>query len=602
MDDNTTATTIAASATTGTVNIIVSPTTASLFTVSGGTLGHQGSYWKIGGLAQTNSTTLLQEEGYVQITHVINSYTATATVIKNLKVATATDIWAEGAWSAVRGYPASIAFHERRLWLARTNKEPQKTWGSKIFVYEDFALDTQADDDGLNLALASSQSNQIQWLAPGGKSLIPGTYGGAFVVNSGSTDTTTPSNARADEEVGYGAESIQAKRMGNYLYYVQRFAKKLREMFYFYDLDTYKAVDRTILSPHIFGDGVTDMAVQRDPESILWLTRTDGTLVTMTRETDQEVTSWARHTTNGTYTSVAIIPSQASSYDEAWVIVERWINGSQKKYVEYFEDIEVPDRQDLCVYLHSALTYNAYSSSNSSATTISLAASTGSVTLTSSTGYFNGGMIGRRIRAIDEDGVTLGEGQITATSATTSITLSITTTFNALSYVAGRWGVSVASVAGASHLEAKTVGVLADGQTESLTSTVASGVLTLGSNYFVVHVGLSYDQILYTLPKEAAAGRGTAVGKWQRINKVSFKVNRSTQDFKYGPDADSLDNVNMAATPSVNTLYTGIIPPQGGGIAMRGGYDRGAQIYIKNSNPLPIELLSIMGELNTNEG
>ena len=59
--------------------------------------------------------------------------------------------------------------------------------------------------------------------------------------------------------------------------------------------------------------------------------------------------------------------------------------------------------------------------------------------------------------------------------------------------------------------------------------------------------------------------------------------------------------MNLAITPTVTTLYTGILPPQGGGIAMRGGYKRGAQVYIKNSNPLPIELLSIMGSLDTND-
>lgn len=590
--------TITASATTGTVNLTVSPTTASLFTVSGGTLGHHNSYWMLGGLVQTNSTTGLQEVGYVRITHVINSYTATATVIKNIK-ATST-VWAEGAFSAVRGYPASVIFHERRLFYARTNYQPENEWGSKIFDFDNFGLDTETDDDGLNLRLASNESNEIQWLASG-KSLLAGTFGGVFVTNSGSTDPITPDNATASEEVGFGSSPISPKKIGNFLYYLQRFTVKLREMFFNFDTDTFKAVDRTILSPHILGGGVVDMDVQRNPENILYCVLTNGTLATMTRETDQEVTAWARHTTAGTYTSIAIIPSQTAGYDEAWVIVERFINGAKKKYVEFFEDIAVPARQDLCLYLHSALTYNAYNSTSTSAATISLSASSGSVTLTSSTAYFNGGMIGKRIRAIDENGNTLGQGQITATASTTSITLSITTTFNALSYSAGRWGVSVATVSGLSHLEAKTVGILADGLKESLTRTIASAAVTLASDYWVISVGLSYDQILYTLPKEAGSQRGTSQGKIQRYNEIGFKVNRSTQDFKYGTDASNLDDVNAAFTPTVTTLYTGILPPQGGAIGMRGGYFRGAQVYIKNSNPLPIEILSIMGALDTND-
>ena len=587
--------------TTGTVNIAVTPTNASLFTVSGATLGHHNSYWMVGGLADTSSTTGLKENGYIRITNVVNSYTATATVIKALKSASPNSIWAEGAWSAVRGYPSRVIIQGNRLWFARTAAEPQKQWGSKIFDYENFALDTEAADDSLNLPLSSNESNEIQWLAAG-KSLLAGTFGGVFVTNSGSSEAITPTNATASEEVGLGADNIMPKKVGGYLYYIQRFGKKLREMFFSWDLDTYKAVDKTILAAHILGDGIIDMDVQNNPETILYCVRTNGTLATMTREIDQDMTAWAKHTTSGTYTSVAVIPSQSANYDEVWVIVERWINGSQKKYIEYFENIEVPARQDQCLYLHAALTYDAYQATSISSATISLSASTGSVTLTSSTAYFTGGMINKRLRAIDENGNTIGEGSITATASTTSITLSITTTFNALSYATGYWGVSVATISGIDHLESKTIGILADGLTESLTRTVASGAVTLGSNYFVISAGLSYDQIIFTLRKEIALKTGTVQAQWQRYNQIAFKVNRSTQNFKYGPDSSNLDDIQLAITPTVTTLYTGILPPQGGTIAMRGGYQRGAQVYIKNTQPLPIEILNIIGNLESYEG
>lgn len=597
LDDNTTSITLTASATTGTVNITVTPTNSNLFTVSGSTLGHKNSYWMIGGLSQTNATTGLQEMGYVKLTNVVNSYTATATVLKNLKTTSATAVWAEGAWSAVRGYPSRVVFHDSRLWFGRTNYEPQKIWGSKIFVYDNYALDTQDDDDALNLALVSNEANELQWLAST-KNLLSGTYGGGFVISSGGDNLAiTPDNARADEEIGVGSAPLQPKRIGQFLYFVQRFKKTLRELFYVWDMNSYKAVDRTILSPHILGDGIIEMDVQNDPDPVLFCVRTEGTLAMLTREPDQEFAAWSRQTTAGTYTSIAIIPSQVADYDEAWVIVERWINGSQKKYVEYFENPEPPARQDQCVYLHSALTYDAYNVSSLSAATISLSASSGSVTLTSSTAYFVGANINKRLRAIDASGTTLGEGTITGTNSTTSITLSITTNFNSLAYTAGRWGVSASTVSGVDHLEAKTVGILADGVKESLTRTVASGTITMGSNYFVVHVGLSYNQIIYTLPREAATQRGTAQGKLQRINELAFKVNRSYLGFQYGTDVSNLDSLMSVDSTLTNSLTTTVI----GNLPFRGGYQRGSQIYIKNADPLPIELLSIMATLDTEE-
>lgn len=593
--------TITPSATTGTINITVSPTNSSLFTVSGSTLGHHGAYWMIGGLAQTNGTTGLQEMGYVRITYVTNSYTATATVIKNLKAATATTVWAEGAWSAVRGYPARVTLQERRLWLARSAFEPQKEWGSKTFQLENFALDTETDEDALNLPLASTESNEIQWLAPG-KSLIAGTFGGAFVTKSGNDDTITPDNATANEEVGFGSEDIMPKKLGNFLYFVQRFGRRLREMFYFWDYDTYKAVDRTILSPHILGDGVVDMDVQQNPETLIYCVLTSGTLATLTREVDQEVTAWARHTTNGTYSSVAIIPSQTNPYDEAWVIVERWINGTQKRYIELFDAIDPPLRQDMCNYLDSSLLYNAYNTGSTSTLTITLSGvgTTGStITVTASGGVFVAGDVGKRIRAIDALGATLGEGEITSRTSGTVVNISVTKTFSTTAFAVNRWGISVDTITGLSHLEAKDVAVLADGGTDKPTKTVSAGTISLAYDYFVVRVGLQYDQTIKTLPKEAGSQRGTAQGKKQRINEVAFKVNRSFKGFKTGQDEDALD---VVATRDPDTpmgtpepLFTGVIP----NVSFPGNYEYGPQMFVRNEEPLPLELLSIMMTIDT---
>jgi len=601
LDDNVSATTITPSASSGTINLTAS---TAVFTVSSGsTKGHVDSYWKLG-QTLTNSTTGLEEQGYVQITDVVDTFTATATVIKNLTIAaaTATTDWAEGAWSAVRGYPARIVFHERRLFMARTATEPQKLWGSKVFVYDNFALDGAADDDGLNLALASNESNEIQWLASA-KSLIAGTYGGPFIVNSGSSEPITPSNANASQQVSFGAEDIVPVGIGNFIYYVQRFGRKLRELFYFWDLDTYKAVDKTIFSPHILGEGIIDMDYQQNPDTILYCVLTNGTLATLTREVDQEVQAWAKQTTTGTYSSVAVIPSQTKSYDEVWVIVERWINSVQKRYVEVFENIEVPDRQDLCLYLHSALTYNAYDSTTSSSATISLSATGGTgstITITANTNYFVSGDVGQRIRAIDtDDGSTVGEAKITAFTSGTVIVATVKFVFDASSYAAGKWGLSVQTISGLSHLEAMTVSVLGDGGTDKPSKTVASGVIQLAYDYFVVNVGLPYDQILYVLPREAGSARGTSQGRVQKINEVAFKLNRSHKGFQVGGSSTTLDR---AGTRDPNTelgtpelLFTGIAP----NITLQSDYEYGAQIYIKNEDPLPIEMLSIMSVLTT---
>jgi hypothetical protein len=629
LDDNTTATTLNASATTGTINLTFSPTGSGIFVVSSAsTKGHLGAYFKIG-YTVTNSTTGIEEQGYVKITNVVNTYTATASVIKTLSTSGATTIWAEGAWSAVRKYPACVNFHERRLWFARTDYEPNKVWGSKSFVYDDFALDAENDDDGLNLELASNESNEIMWLASG-KSLIAGTYGGAFIINSGTSEPITPTNANASEEVSYGTEPIPPKKIGNFLYYVQRFSKKLRELFYSWDLDTYKSMDKTILSPHIFGDGVWEMDYQENPDTVLWCLLTNGEIATLTREVDQEVQGWSRQTTNGTYCSLAIIPSQVSDYDEVWTIVQRRITPTSgtstvKRYIEVFEAIEPPERQDLCLYLDSALTYNAFTANTTA--TISLSATSGTITVTSSAAYFSANDVGQRLRAINADGDIVGEVYITSYGSTTLVKGTSRYNFDALTYAPSYWGVSVDTISGLTHLETCGVVVLADGGTDKPDKTVTNGTITLAYDYFVVNVGLSYDQIIYTLPFEAGSQRGTSQGKIQRINELAFKVNRSHKGFYVGGTETELDVVSYIEDTTEEIIYTGTIPnadfvlkrvsfrdpatPMGTpevlftgiipNISFRDNYQYGSQIYIKNSDPLPMEILSIIATVTTND-
>jgi len=596
-----TSATITASATVGSVTLSAS---SNIFTASGSTLGHLNTYWKIGSTV-TNSTTGLAEQGYVKITAITNPSTATATVMKTLSTASATTQWAQGSWSDVLGWPARVTFHQQRLVFARTTYQPQNVWMSKSFQFENFALDGGEDDDAIDIQLASNESNDIKWLAPG-LDLIAGTYGGEFSVKSGDGSPLTPANCNVTKDTSWGSEAVVPKKIGNFLYYIQRFARKLRELYFNFDtLNSYKSSDRTILSPHIAGDGFIDMAYQQNPDTILWCVTSQGTISTMTREVDQELTGWSRQTTDGNYESIATIPSATEPNDEVWVVTKRTINSgtSERRYIERFKSQIVPDRKDQCFYVHSGLTYSAYDqTAASTATSISLSATAGTtVVVTSSAAWFASSDIGQRIRAIDDDGVTVGELKITAFTSSTVVVGEVKYNFDATSYIGGDWGLSVSSISGLDHLETKEVVVLADGGTDKPNKTVSNGTISLEYDYFVVTAGLPYTQTIKTLPQEAGSQRGTSQGKIQRINKVAFKVNNSHTGFYYGKDADNLDRVQFRSASTLmgepEDLYTGTIP----NLSFNGDYEYGAQVYIENSDPLPIELLSIVTTLDTSD-
>lgn len=359
--------TITPSATSGSITLSAS---ANIFIASSSTLGHINTYWKVNSTI-TDSTTGLSVQGFVQITAITNPSTATATVIKTLKSTAATTTWAQGSWSDVLGWPARVTFHEQSLCLARTNFQPLNVWKSQPFTYENFAVNAGGDDDAIDVQLASTESNEIKWLVSG-DSLIAGSYGGDFIIGTGDGSPLTPSNVKATKQSSWGSEPVPPKRIGNYFYYIQRFARKLRELFYFWDLNSYKSLDKTILSPHIAGTGFKEFCYQQNPDNIIWAVCSDGTLATLTREIDQEVQGWSRQTTDGSYESIASIPSQDNPHDEVWVIVKRNINGSDVRYIERFKSQIVPDKQSNCFYVHSGLSYDAfYATSAPTATSMS---------------------------------------------------------------------------------------------------------------------------------------------------------------------------------------------------------------------------------------
>jgi len=591
---------------------------SNIFTPSSGVnVGHVGAFFSIGSTV-TSSTTGLDVQGYLTITAVTNPSTATATVQSLLSTSGTTSIWALPSWSYPSGWPARGCFMQSRLFAARTATEPQTVWGTANFVFTNYAVNGGANDDALNLQLAATQSNDIKWMAPM-NDLIVGTYGGEFIITAGigTGNPLTPASASVIQQTSWGSEAIVPKKIGNFCYYVQRGAQKLREILYDFLSSSYKSSDLTILSPHIQGGAFVDMTYQQNPDTVLWLVCSNGTIATLTREVDQKVQGWARQVTAGNFISIASIPSQNGPYDEVWVIVTRTINGSQVNYVERFASqlltmqgtgSQTP-QQDQLFYVHCGLTYDAFSATSSpTATSISLGSNLktiGSTLLvTSSAAYFTSSDVGERLRAVDQYDNILGEITITSYGSTTLVAGTVTYPFTAPSYSAGYWGISVSQISGLNQLIGQTVVVCADGGTDYPSKVVTTaGTITLAYNYFVVSAGLPAPQIFVSLPQEPPSDHGTSQGKKQRISEVAFKVNNSYAGFHIGGTTGTLYPIAYRQPATLlgmpKPLVTGIIPNVPFSDNSQGGYNYGAQVQIYNADPLPVELLSLITKIET---
>jgi len=283
---------------------------------------------------------------------VFGSETGTSTAVLGTPTTGYTFHWRLGAWSGTTGYPSSCNLHEQRLFFHRTDTQPHTSWGSATADFENFTpteLDgAVVDDDAVSYTIASNKIQAIKW-AMSGKVMLIGTNGGEWSVRSTSPTQSplTPSNLIVVPETEHGSlQTCRPRRIGTSILYVNRAGQKLYQVGYEFDQDQYNSKDATIIGEHILRQGTSAIfsEFQHEPNSLYWLTLTDGTLACLTHNKDQEVFAWSRHSLgatsagNATVEHIACIPSVGGNTDTLYMVVKRTINGSTYRSIEYFDD------------------------------------------------------------------------------------------------------------------------------------------------------------------------------------------------------------------------------------------------------------------------
>jgi hypothetical protein len=300
--------------------------------------------------------------GYCRVDAVTNATTATATVLEPLASTAATHTWREGAWSTFQGFPSCVAFHQQRLCFGNTAKSPQTAWCSKTNKYTDFTPGVEADDP-LNLTLASNQVNAITWMVST-RSLVIGTSGSEWRIGAADSEAPlAPATAAAKEETTYGsAQGVIPVKVAGVTLFVQRGARKARELVYDYQSNGWVAPDLALLAEDITKGGIVAMAYAQNPDSIVWMVRGDGKLLGLTYNRAEQVVGWHWHDTDGEVEDVAVIPSGEN--DQVWMIVKRTVGGQTKRYVERMAEPFVDQPREDALFLDSALVYSGASTAS----------------------------------------------------------------------------------------------------------------------------------------------------------------------------------------------------------------------------------------------
>ena len=173
------------------------------------------------------------------------------------------------------------------------------------------------------------------------------------------------------------------------------------------------------------------------------------------------------------------------------------------------------------------------------------------------------------------------------------------TTFNFLDSQLDYNGSSTTTISGLSHLEGQTVSILADGATHA-DKVVSSGSITLDRSATKVKVGLSYTSLLQTMRIDAGARDGTSQSKTKRIYEITIRLFESV-GVEVGPDLNNLERIPFRS--SANAMNQGITPFTGDKeVEFRGNYETDGFVFVRQTQPLPLTILSLYPRLVTNDG
>jgi hypothetical protein len=410
-------------------------------------------------------------------------------------------------------------------------------WLSKVGDYDNFEEGVN-DDDSFSLAITTQ--NKVRWI-DALEALLIGTTGDEWRIASSKLETPlTPTNFTIRQQTEHGSAHIQPVRANSSLLFVDFVKRKVRELTYSASDEKYTAPDMTSLAEHITYSGITSIARQKNPESIVWMTLDDGSLISMTYERDQNVIAWSKHPLGGDgfCQSVCVLPG--TTEDEVYLSVKRTIAGTQITY-----------EGELVTYEGEQVTINGGEH------------------------IYIEKMAPRVFTAI-EDAFFVDCG-ITFTSETATSTIT-----------------------GLDHLEGETVKVLGDGVVLD-DEVVSGGQITahlagVETTVLKAQVGLDPEATLQPLRIVMDSNNGSSMGSTTRVGRLMISF-LNTGAAKYGIKETEMYDIDFTDPRWTNTceidgLFTGEVV-----VSMPGGYNPLNPIFIKSDGPMPLTVRCLVPDI-----
>lgn len=282
-----------------------------------------------------------------------NTYTITAGASANLSedgggyvslvTHAPTHNWDEQSFSAVRGYPAAIEFHENRLCFGGTIQEPDAIWMSSSGSFFNFDVGTAEDSDSINLVAATGDVNEIRYLVSN-RDLQVFTASAELYVPTFLNQAITPANAQIRKQTPYGCEFVEPKSIDGATLFLQTGGRVVREYLYTDTEDAYTATAVSMISSHLIDDfkdvAVINGAFQKAESYAVYVSASGDCAVFGSNRAERRA-GWMRFTTQGDFHSVVAID------DRLFAAV--WFDDTDLRLCEFDQDFQLDNAKSYTV-------------------------------------------------------------------------------------------------------------------------------------------------------------------------------------------------------------------------------------------------------------
>ena len=534
--------------------------------------------------------------GYCTITRFTSATAVTATVVDAFAMTAATEIWSEGAWSGVRGWPRAVGLVDNRLSFAGTTADPTTIWMSYTNQYTIFRSGVNPAD-ALTFTFTTRKGDPFLWILGEQYSFYVGTPSAILEISAADPRSAISLTNKPEitRRLDFGSSAIQPVRAHGTILFTDPSTLIPMHKQYDWEQDLMLSPSLAFDCPTITEPGIKRILFQRGRVPIVWWLRTDGVLLGMsfTQRFRENIIGWQITETDGIIDEIGILPGGTGG-DRLWWIAARTVNGATVRHVERLDVLDLQPTRAAGHRLDGYIEFDGGAAKT--ITGLAVDAGTGRITITAAS---HGFLDGQQADFMDVGGMAWLNGQtLTAADAATH-----TFTLKTLggNYIDGRVigtytsGGTVRRVenrfAGLDHLEGRSVYAVADGRVLG-PYTVTTGEITISRYSNRVFAGLPSTWTLQPLRLVLPTPDGSTRGRQQRLSGVWLSVYRSWE-CHVGRDADHLQLLRFGETVDtpneVPELVTGDKYTH-----VEGGYTDDPTIVLTSEQPLPFCVRCLM--------